>query len=70
MFGELYRGRFPIRRMQLVDDYGGDDERSTAPNNTSAHTQDDVAPEAGRRFLEVDRSAGADAPDFQHFVAG
>ena len=91
VFSELYRERFPIRRMQLVDDYGGADERSMAANNSSAYncrtvagqssfsahaygdaidlnpvenpyvTAGDVAPDAGRRFVEVDRSPGTDA---------
>ncbi len=33
---ELYDARYPIERMQLVDVYGGDDDRSMAANNTSA----------------------------------
>jgi poly-gamma-glutamate synthesis protein (capsule biosynthesis protein) len=32
----LYRLRFPIRRMRLVDAYGADDRRSMAADNTSA----------------------------------
>jgi hypothetical protein len=32
----LYSLRFPIRRMHLVDAYGGDDHRSMAADNTSA----------------------------------
>jgi len=32
----LYEARFPIERMQLVDDYGGSDEASVLANNTSA----------------------------------
>jgi hypothetical protein len=35
-FAGLYRSRFPIRRMQLVDDYGGSDYRSIEADNTSA----------------------------------
>jgi hypothetical protein len=35
-FGDLYRSRFPIRRMRLVDDYGGSDFRSIEADNTSA----------------------------------
>lgn len=35
-FRSLYLDRFPIRRMQLVDYYAGDDERSMAADNTSA----------------------------------
>jgi D-alanyl-D-alanine carboxypeptidase len=33
---KLYRLRFPIRRMRLVDAYGADDRRSMAADNTSA----------------------------------
>jgi hypothetical protein len=32
----LFDAKFPIRRMQLVDEYGADDDRSMAANNTSA----------------------------------
>jgi hypothetical protein len=32
----LYHLRYPIRHMQLVDQYGADDDRSTAADNTSA----------------------------------
>jgi D-alanyl-D-alanine carboxypeptidase len=33
---KLYRQRFPIRRMRLVDAYGADDHRSMNADNTSA----------------------------------
>ncbi len=36
VFRKLYAARFPIRRMQLVDAYGGDDYRSIEADNTSA----------------------------------
>jgi D-alanyl-D-alanine carboxypeptidase len=36
VFHRLYDTRFPIRRMQLVDDYGGNDFRSIEADNTSA----------------------------------
>ncbi len=32
----LFRHRYPIRRMRLVDSYGADDHRSMAADNTSA----------------------------------
>ncbi len=32
----LYRVRYPIRRMELIDRYGADDRRSMAADNTSA----------------------------------
>jgi hypothetical protein len=35
-FGTLYAQRFPIRRMQPVDRYGGDDYASIEADNTSA----------------------------------
>ncbi|MEO8289718.1 MAG: M15 family metallopeptidase [Gaiellaceae bacterium] len=33
---KLYRAHFPMRRVKLVDAYGGSDDRSMAANNTSA----------------------------------
>jgi hypothetical protein len=35
-FAMLFRARFPIRRMRLVDDYGASDFASIAADNTSA----------------------------------
>jgi len=35
VFRRLYQARFPLQRMELVSEYGGDDEKSTAANNTS-----------------------------------
>jgi poly-gamma-glutamate synthesis protein (capsule biosynthesis protein) len=35
VFRKLYQARWPIRRMRLVDDYRGDDDRSMAADNTS-----------------------------------
>ncbi|MET0928312.1 MAG: CapA family protein [Aeromicrobium sp.] len=37
VFATLYAERFPIQRMLLIDEYAGDDDRSMAANNTSAH---------------------------------
>jgi hypothetical protein len=36
VFGMLFDARFPIARMDLVDEYGGDDDLSMAADNTSA----------------------------------
>jgi hypothetical protein len=36
VFRTLFDARFPIERMELVDVYGADDDRSTMANNTSA----------------------------------
>lgn len=36
IFKELYKARYPIERMVLVDEYNADDEASMAANNTSA----------------------------------
>jgi D-alanyl-D-alanine carboxypeptidase len=36
VFRELYRARFPIRRMLPIDVYHGSDSRSTAADNTSS----------------------------------
>ena len=35
IFKELYKQKYPIERMQLIDDYDADDERSMEANNTS-----------------------------------
>ncbi len=35
-FHAMFTARYPIRRMRLVDDYRGDDDRSMAADNTSA----------------------------------
>ena len=36
IFGELYKHKFRIDRMQPVEEYGGSDDRSMEANNTSA----------------------------------
>lgn len=43
IFRELYRAKYPIERMQLVDDYDADDERSMRANNTSCFNYRTVA---------------------------
>ncbi|MEO8324124.1 MAG: M15 family metallopeptidase [Actinomycetota bacterium] len=43
VFGKLFKKRFPIRRMKLVDTYGADDNRSMNHNNTSAFNCRNVA---------------------------
>ncbi len=43
----LYRQRFPIRQMRLVDAYGADDRRSMAADNTSAFNCRFVAGQPG-----------------------
>ena len=35
-FESMYRARFPIRQMRLVENFGGSDERSMSAYNTSA----------------------------------
>ena len=35
IFKALYQARYPIERMQLIDNFDADDERSMAANNTS-----------------------------------
>lgn len=37
VFESLYRERFPLQSMRLIDEYGGDDDRSMAANNTSGY---------------------------------
>jgi hypothetical protein len=36
IFGELYKRKFPIAKMQPIEEYGGSDDRSMEANNTSA----------------------------------
>lgn len=35
IFGDLYRARFPIRKIRVIDVYGGSDARSVEDDNTS-----------------------------------
>lgn len=37
IFRQLYDARFPVQRMVTVEQYGSDDDRSMAANNTSAY---------------------------------
>lgn len=48
IFEELYRVRYPIHSVRLIDDFGADDEASVAANNTSAFCYRTVA---GTRVL-------------------
>lgn len=50
VFGELFEARFPIERMQLIDDFGGSDDASMAANNTSGFNCRTVT--AGERWSE------------------
>jgi hypothetical protein len=43
VFEKLYAAAWPIKQMRLVDDFGGDDDRSMAANNTSAYNCRPVA---------------------------
>lgn len=43
IFYELYQIKYPIERMELVDEYGADDEKSMRANNTSAFNYRTVA---------------------------
>ena len=36
VFASLFEARFPIQQIRLIDEFGGDDDRSMAANNTSA----------------------------------
>ena len=48
VFGVLFDARFPIQSMELVDAFGGDDQRSMQANNTSAFNCREVAYTPGR----------------------
>lgn len=43
IFQELYRLKYPVQRMQLIDDYDADDERSMQANNTSCFNYRPIA---------------------------
>ena len=43
IFQELYKYKYPIERMQLIDDYDADDERSMRANNTSCFNYRPIA---------------------------
>lgn len=43
VFSTLYRERFPLQSMRLIDEYDGDDDRSMAANNTSGYNCRTVA---------------------------
>jgi hypothetical protein len=47
VFARLFEVRFPIERMQLVDVYEGNDDRSMVANNTSAFNCREVAGSPG-----------------------
>jgi len=47
VFARLFEVRFPIERMQLVDVYEGNDDRSMVANNTSAFNCREVAGRPG-----------------------
>jgi D-alanyl-D-alanine carboxypeptidase len=48
IFKELHARKFPIERMQPVEEYGGDDDRSMAANNTSAFNCRDKTGQPGQ----------------------
>lgn len=43
IFRQLYEAHYPIERIQLIDDYDADDERSMTANNTSCFCYRNVA---------------------------
>ncbi len=47
VFAQLFDARFPIERMELVDVYDGNDDRSMVANNTSAFNCREVAGSPG-----------------------
>lgn len=47
VFSRLFDAQFPIERMQLVDNFGGDDDLSMAANNTSAFNCREIAARPG-----------------------
>jgi hypothetical protein len=47
VFQRLFTARYPIERMELIDRYEGDDDRSMSANNTSAFNCREVAGRPG-----------------------
>jgi hypothetical protein len=47
-FGEMYAAGFPIRRMELIEVYGGSDDASMAADNTSAFNCRPITGSPGR----------------------
>ena len=47
---QLFEHRYPIERMRLIDDFGGDDNRSMAANNTSSFNYRKVSGKASLSF--------------------
>lgn len=43
IMSELYRQKYPIEKMLLIDEYGADDESSMSDNNTSAFNYREIA---------------------------
>ena len=43
IFQELYKNQYPIEKIRLVDEYGGDDDASMEDNNTSCFNYRTVA---------------------------
>ncbi|HVM15642.1 MAG TPA: hypothetical protein VM287_15105, partial [Egibacteraceae bacterium] len=57
VFARVFAAGFPIERMELVDAYGGDDDRSMAANNTHAfNAVRSRGPTAGRSTPSAPRS--------------
>ena len=48
IFRELHAKKFPIERMQTVEEYGGSDDRSMEANNTSAFNCRDMTGQPGK----------------------
>ena len=46
-FADLFAAHYPIERMELIEKYDGDDDRSMAANNTSAFNCRDVTGKPG-----------------------
>ncbi len=47
-FGEVFDARFPIRRMELIEQYGGSDDASMEADNTSAFNCRPITGSPGR----------------------
>ncbi|MER5887892.1 M15 family metallopeptidase [Streptomyces sp. NPDC001941] len=59
VFGKAFAAKFPIRQMRVLAEFGGDDEKAMAADNTSAFNCRDVTGDPGR----ISQHAYGDAVD-------
>ena len=56
IFKELYEAKFPVEKIRLASEYGGDDELSMADNNTSAFNDRPATGGTGLSYHQLGRA--------------